>query len=163
MISFLYSQPTCGSPGFQRRWEVGLLSGGWVPRRERKGREDGHWVHQKSWPYLPRESCFLYHHLTAAHVCTLTPNAALLNCIYHEVVNSFPLVSEIITVSQLPSPWDGVTPQRWLKSSGSKETWCSDWSQKLVPGEWTLAGVQPRWIQGIRSRDGVGEDQETTA
>ena len=25
------------------------------------------------------------------------------------------------------------------------------------------AGVQPRWIQGIRSRDGVGEDQETTA
>ena len=26
-----------------------------------------------------------------------------------------------------------------------------------------LAGVQPRWIQGIRSGDGVGEDQETTA
>ena len=25
------------------------------------------------------------------------------------------------------------------------------------------AGVQPRWIQGIRSGDGVGEDQETTA
>jgi len=25
------------------------------------------------------------------------------------------------------------------------------------------AGVQPWWIQGIRSRDGVGEDQETTA
>ena len=25
------------------------------------------------------------------------------------------------------------------------------------------AGVQPRWIQGIRSRDGVGEDQETIA
>ena len=29
---------------------------------------------------------------------------------------------------------------------------------KTVP-----AGVQPRWIQGIRSGDGVGEDQETTA
>ena len=27
----------------------------------------------------------------------------------------------------------------------------------------SLAGVQPRWIQGIRSGDGVGEDQETTA
>ena len=25
------------------------------------------------------------------------------------------------------------------------------------------AGVQPRWIQGIRSGDGVSEDQETTA
>ena len=25
------------------------------------------------------------------------------------------------------------------------------------------AGVQPRWIQGIRSGDGVGENQETTA
>jgi len=25
------------------------------------------------------------------------------------------------------------------------------------------AGVQPRWIQGIRTEDGVGEDQETTA
>ena len=25
------------------------------------------------------------------------------------------------------------------------------------------AGVQPRWIQGIRSGDGVGEDQETIA
>ena len=30
---------------------------------------------------------------------------------------------------------------------------------------WTVfgAGVQPRWIQGIRSGDRVGEDQETTA
>ena len=27
----------------------------------------------------------------------------------------------------------------------------------------SIAGVQPRWIQGIRSGDGVGEDQETTA
>ena len=26
-----------------------------------------------------------------------------------------------------------------------------------------FAGVQPRWIQGIRSRDGVGEDQGTIA
>ena len=25
------------------------------------------------------------------------------------------------------------------------------------------AGAQPRWIQGIRSGDGVSEDQETTA
>ena len=25
------------------------------------------------------------------------------------------------------------------------------------------AGVQPQWIQGVRSRDGVGEDQETIA
>ena len=25
------------------------------------------------------------------------------------------------------------------------------------------AGVQPRWIQGIRSGDSVGEDQETIA
>ena len=29
--------------------------------------------------------------------------------------------------------------------------------------EWVTAGVQPRWIQGIRSGDGVGEDQETIA
>ena len=28
---------------------------------------------------------------------------------------------------------------------------------------WVGAGVQSRWIQGIRSRDGVGEDQETVA
>ena len=27
----------------------------------------------------------------------------------------------------------------------------------------SLAGVQPRWIQGIRSGDGVGQDQEITA
>ena len=26
-----------------------------------------------------------------------------------------------------------------------------------------LAGVQPQWIQGIRSGDGIGEDQETIA
>jgi len=27
--------------------------------------------------------------------------------------------------------------------------------------EWVAAGDQPRLIQGIRRRDGVGEDQET--
>ena len=34
-----------------------------------------------------------------------------------------------------------------------------------APGKWGMfsAGVQPRWIQGIRSRDGIGEDQETIA
>ena len=32
------------------------------------------------------------------------------------------------------------------------------WKYKLIH-----AGVQPRWIQGIRSGDGVGENQETTA
>ena len=31
------------------------------------------------------------------------------------------------------------------------------------PGLERIAGVQPRWIQGIQSGDGVGEDQETTA
>ena len=30
-------------------------------------------------------------------------------------------------------------------------------------GKYYTAGVQPRWIQGIRSGDGIGEDQETTA
>ena len=29
--------------------------------------------------------------------------------------------------------------------------------------EGPVAGVLPRWIQGIGSGDGVGEDQETTA
>ena len=29
--------------------------------------------------------------------------------------------------------------------------------------EYGFAGDQPRLIQGIRRRDGVGEDQETTA
>ena len=29
--------------------------------------------------------------------------------------------------------------------------------------EYPDARVQPQWIQGIRSGDGVGEDQETTA
>ena len=29
--------------------------------------------------------------------------------------------------------------------------------------EWVAAGDQPRLIQGIRRRDGIGEDQETTA
>lgn len=48
----------------------------------------GHWVHKKSPPYLPKESCFLCHwahvsslqggcpvcgHVTAAHFCSLTP------------------------------------------------------------------------------------------
>ena len=28
---------------------------------------------------------------------------------------------------------------------------------------WEIAGDQPRLIQGIRRRDGVGEDQETIA
>ena len=28
---------------------------------------------------------------------------------------------------------------------------------------WVRARVQPRWIQGIQSGDGVGKDQETTA
>ena len=28
---------------------------------------------------------------------------------------------------------------------------------------WTSARVQPRWIQGIRSGDGFGADQETIA
>ena len=46
---------------------------------------------------------------------------------------------------------------------------CSS-SDSLVHGilqarilEWVAAGVQPWWIHGIRSGDGVGEDQETTA
>ena len=33
----------------------------------------------------------------------------------------------------------------------------------LLLGRKVIAGVQPRWIQGIRTEDGVGEDQETTA
>ena len=33
----------------------------------------------------------------------------------------------------------------------------------LKTREWRAARVQPRGIQGIRSGDGVGEDQETTA
>ena len=38
---------------------------------------------------------------------------------------------------------DGETPEEWLGTS--------------------LAGVQPRLIQGVRSGDGVGEDQDTIA
>ena len=41
------------------------------------------------------------------------------------------------------------------------------WETKVLHAAWPekvkIAGVQPRWIQGIRSGDGVGEDQETTA
>ena len=37
-----------------------------------------------------------------------------------------------------------------------KKAFLSDQSKEI-------AGVQPGWIQGIRSGDGVGEDQETTA
>ena len=38
------------------------------------------------------------------------------------------------------------------------------WVRKIpCSRKWQPAGVQPRWIQGIRSGDGVGEDQETTA
>jgi len=33
----------------------------------------------------------------------------------------------------------------------------------LLLGRKVIAGVQPRWIQGIRSWDGVSEDQETIA
>ena len=32
-----------------------------------------------------------------------------------------------------------------------------------IAGRFFTAGVQPRLIQGIRRRDGVGEDQETIA
>ena len=39
------------------------------------------------------------------------------------------------------------------------------WKRSKCPltDEWVSAGVQPRWIQGIRSGDGDGEDQETIA
>ena len=47
-----------------------------------------------------------------------------------------------------------MTPPLWQKvKRNSKASW---W-------RWKCAGVQPRWIQGIRSGDGVGEDQETIA
>ena len=36
------------------------------------------------------------------------------------------------------------------------------WAQPLIAGI-QPPGVQPRWVQGIRSGDGVGEDQEITA
>ena len=42
----------------------------------------------------------------------------------------------------------------WIKANWK-------WSNRRWQ-EW-IAGVQPRWIQGIRSGDDVGEDQETTA
>ena len=35
--------------------------------------------------------------------------------------------------------------------------------QALIPGFDPAAGDQPRLIQGIRRRDGIGEGQETTA
>ena len=57
------------------------------------------------------------------------------------------------------------------------QQWPQDWKitvfiliqRKAMPSnvqtttQWPSAGVQPQWIQGIRSGDGVGEDQETTA
>ena len=42
----------------------------------------------------------------------------------------------------------------WVTDAGK------DWRREE---KGTTAGVQPRWIQGIRSGDGIGEDQETTA
>ena len=50
----------------------------------------------------------------------------------------------------------GATGKSGLHASGEGE--------RLIALEpWLGAGDQPRLIQGIRRRDGVGEDQETTA
>ena len=50
-----------------------------------------------------------------------------------------------------------------LISQSSNVIYCSEGPTFKKPVLASLAGVQPRWIQGIRSGDGVGEDQETTA
>ena len=55
-----------------------------------------------------------------------------------------------------PQPWE----LRQLKSR-SPSGWIPR-GQDMGRG-WGGAGVQPRWIQGIQSGDGVGKDQETTA
>ena len=41
--------------------------------------------------------------------------------------------------------------------------WESSWIEEPGKLQSTGAGDQPRLIQGIRRRDGVDEDQETTA
>ena len=46
---------------------------------------------------------------------------------------------------------------------GSKITADGDCSHEIKRCLLLGAGVQPRWIQGIRSGHGIGEDQETTA
>ena len=59
---------------------------------------------------------------------------------------------------------------QWLEMSGSGGCYCSVAQSYLtlcdpvdcsLPG--SSAGDQPRLIQGIQRRDGVGEDQETIA
>ena len=48
-------------------------------------------------------------------------------------------------------------------ANASGKIWL-EWQNKFQETRSHLtAGVQPRWIQGIRSGDGVGENQETIA
>ena len=71
--------------------------------------------------------------------------------------------------SLLRIPWIswGWTPAKWAlesitmnKASGGDRIPVELF--QILKDE-AVAGVQPLWIQGIRSGDGVGEDQETTA
>ena len=59
----------------------------------------------------------------------------------------------------------GLGLQCWL--SGKESTWQKQKTQVqfLIQEDGTChgAGVQPRLIKGIRSGDGVGEDQDTIA
>ena len=58
-------------------------------------------------------------------------------------------------------PW---TEEPGYSPWGHREFHASGEGERLIALEpWQGAGDQPRLIQGIRRRDGVGEDQETTA
>ena len=56
--------------------------------------------------------------------------------------------------------------ETWVQSLGQEDTLEEDMATHSSILAWRIpwgAGDQPRLIQGIRRRDGVGEDQETTA
>ena len=119
------------------------------------------------------ESVMPSNHLILCHPLLLPPSI-------------FPSIRVFSNESVLPIRW----PKYWSfsfsispsnESSGvisfsSEESNCQAGDLGLTPGlgrfpgggngnplQYSCARVQPRWIQGIRSGDGVGEDQETIA
>ena len=82
-----------------------------------------------------------------------------IDCTVHGI-----LQARILQWVAFPFSWGSPQPRDQTQISHIASGFFYQLSHKGSPRilEW-VAGVQPRWIQGIRSGDGVGEDQETTA
>ena len=63
-------------------------------------------------------------------------------------------ISALLTMPKPLTVWIAINCGKFWKRWEYQTTWLASWE---------TAGDQPRLIQGIRSGDGVGEDQETIA